>query len=146
VIKTTWVEPVVVLHTFYLSTWRRRQRQVDLCEKEASLDYAVSSRIARTTHRNSVSKGKQISKHANNNNNHRTKNTPHIFLVGFLLLPFLPLLPPPPIPHSFPLPLLLFPPLFFLLLFLLPDSLFRPGSQVLGLKARTTTDSSWVVY
>ena len=34
----------------------RRQRQVDLCQFEASLVYRVSSRAARTTQRNPVSK------------------------------------------------------------------------------------------
>ena len=35
-----------------------RQRQTDLCEFEASLVYTVSSRTARATQRNSVSKNK----------------------------------------------------------------------------------------
>ena len=34
----------------------RRQRQVDLCEFEASLVYRVSSRTARATQRNPVKK------------------------------------------------------------------------------------------
>jgi hypothetical protein len=36
----------------------RRQRQADLCEFKASLIYRVSSRIARDTARNHVSKNK----------------------------------------------------------------------------------------
>ena len=35
---------------------RRRQRQADLCELEVSLVYRVSSRTARATQRNPVSK------------------------------------------------------------------------------------------
>jgi hypothetical protein len=35
-----------------------RQRQVDLCEFQASLVYGVNSRAARTTQRKSVSKNK----------------------------------------------------------------------------------------
>ena len=37
-----------------------RQRQVDVCESEASLAYRVSSRIARATQRNLVSKKERI--------------------------------------------------------------------------------------
>jgi hypothetical protein len=37
----------------------RRQRQVDVCEFEASLVYRVSSRTARATERNPVLKKKQ---------------------------------------------------------------------------------------
>jgi hypothetical protein len=39
-----------------------RQRQEDLCELEASLDYRVSSRIAKATQRNPVSKKKKKQK------------------------------------------------------------------------------------
>jgi hypothetical protein len=44
-----------------------RQRQVDLCELEASLVYRVSSRVARATHRNPVLKNKAQNKQTNNN-------------------------------------------------------------------------------
>jgi hypothetical protein len=44
-----------------------RQRQADLCEFEASLDYSVSSRTARGMQRNPVLKKKQ---------NKQTKNNP----------------------------------------------------------------------
>ena len=40
----------------------RKPRQADLCEFEASLVYRVSSRTARTTQRNSVSKNKNKTK------------------------------------------------------------------------------------
>ena len=44
----------------------KRQRQVDLCEFEASLVYIVSSRIARTvSQRNPVSKNKTKQKKKN---------------------------------------------------------------------------------
>jgi hypothetical protein len=43
-------------------TSTQEQRHADLCEFEASLVYTVSSRTARTTQRNPVSK-KQASKH-----------------------------------------------------------------------------------
>jgi hypothetical protein len=46
----------------------RRQRQVDFCEFKASLVYRVSSRIARATQKNPVSKKKKKSKQTPNNN------------------------------------------------------------------------------
>jgi hypothetical protein len=42
-------------HTFYIPALRR-QRQVDLCESEASLVYRVSCRLARATHRETLSR------------------------------------------------------------------------------------------
>jgi hypothetical protein len=42
-----------------------KQRQEDLCEFQASLVYRVSSRIARSTQRNPVSRNKQTNKQAN---------------------------------------------------------------------------------
>ena len=45
----------------------KRQRQVDLCEFEDSLDYMISSRIARVTQKNPVS----------NNNNKKASTTYH---------------------------------------------------------------------
>ena len=42
----------MVAHAFNLG----RQKQADLCEFEASLDYRASSRTARATQRNPVSK------------------------------------------------------------------------------------------
>jgi hypothetical protein len=47
----------VVAHTFNPSTWGGRGRQTS--EFEASLIYRVSSRTARATQRNPVSKNKQ---------------------------------------------------------------------------------------
>jgi hypothetical protein len=52
----------VVVHVFNLSTPRGRDRQIS--ESKASVVYRVSSRTARTTQRNPVSKTK-----ANKNNN-----------------------------------------------------------------------------
>ena len=49
-----------------------RQRQVDFCEFEASLVYKASSRIAKATQRNPVSKNKQTNKQTNKNP-HRNK-------------------------------------------------------------------------
>ena len=51
-----------------------RQRQVDLCEFEASLVYRVSSRTARATQRNPVSKTK--TNQPTNKTNKQTKNPP----------------------------------------------------------------------
>jgi hypothetical protein len=47
---------MVVVHTFNPSI--QTQRQVDLCELEASLVYRMSSRRARATQRNPVLKTK----------------------------------------------------------------------------------------
>jgi hypothetical protein len=52
----------------------QRQRQVDLCEFEASLVYRVSSRISRDTQRNSVSTNKQTNKQQQNNNKRKKRN------------------------------------------------------------------------
>ena len=46
-----------------------RQRQVALCEFEASLVYKASSRKARATQRNPVSKTQNQNSNNNNNNN-----------------------------------------------------------------------------
>jgi hypothetical protein len=64
-IKRNKDRPVMVVHTFNLST--QRQRQVDLCEFETSLVNRVSSRAIRATQRNPVSKNQptnQTSKQA----------------------------------------------------------------------------------
>ncbi|EGW07661.1 hypothetical protein I79_013644 [Cricetulus griseus] len=55
-----------MVHTFNPST-RGRQRQEDLCEFKASLVYRASSRTARATQRNSVSRSppKTLSPHPN---------------------------------------------------------------------------------
>jgi hypothetical protein len=45
----------------------RRQRQVDLCEFEASLVYTASSRTARVTQRNSVLEKNKTQKQTNEN-------------------------------------------------------------------------------
>ena len=52
-----------------------RQRQVDLCDLEASLVYKASSRTARTiTQRNSVSKQKQKQKQTQTNSHLRKES------------------------------------------------------------------------
>ena len=53
----------MVVYAFNPSTWR--QRQVDICELEASLVYRVSSRIVKATQRNPVSKNKNKNKNKN---------------------------------------------------------------------------------
>ena len=52
----------------------RRQRQEDLCEFKASLFYRVSSRPARTTQTNPVSKQKQTNRTTITTKNKQTKN------------------------------------------------------------------------
>jgi hypothetical protein len=54
-----------------------RQMQTDLCEFETSLVYRVSSRIARATQKNSVSKNKKTNKQKN-----PTTNTPVLCGAG----------------------------------------------------------------
>ena len=52
-----------------------RQRQVDLCEFKSSLVYKASSRIARATQRNPVSKiNKQTNKHTHKSINLQKKS------------------------------------------------------------------------
>ena len=51
---------VVVAHTFNPSTWIW-ERQVDLFEFKVNLVYRESSRTARATHRNLISKNKTYS-------------------------------------------------------------------------------------
>jgi hypothetical protein len=71
-IKTHFLAPAVVAHTFNPSTW-----EAGISEFKASLVYKVSSRTARATQRNPVSKTKQ-----NNNNNNNNKKP----LISFSLL------------------------------------------------------------
>ena len=52
----------MVVHTLTPALRRQRQRQAELCEFEASLVYGVSSRTARTTQRNPVSKNQKEKK------------------------------------------------------------------------------------
>jgi hypothetical protein len=63
-----WYMPLIVA--------LRRQRQVDLCEFEASLAYKVSSRMARATERNPVSK-------QNKTKQNKTKQNPEIIFLRF---------------------------------------------------------------
>ena len=59
---------VVVVHTFNFSI--QRQRQVDVCEFEASLVYRVSSRTVRATQRNPV-----LNKQTSNNKKKKPTGT-----------------------------------------------------------------------
>jgi hypothetical protein len=61
----------VVAHVFDPITWGGRGRQIS--EFEASLVYKVSSRTARATQRNPVSKTKQNKTKTNNNNNNKIR-------------------------------------------------------------------------
>jgi len=56
----------------------RRQRQVELCEFEASLVYRVSSRTARAAHRHPVSKTNQPTNQTTTTTKTKTKNQMHI--------------------------------------------------------------------
>ena len=59
-----------------LSPALRRQRQGDLCEFQASLDYRVNSKTARATQRKLVSKKK---KNPNKKKKKKKKKNPQIY-------------------------------------------------------------------